>query len=440
MIMLPGKLYTSTERKKINEKLKQSTNLEWFRELLTYSDTVQLLYLSEPLTECFKNSKLHLDESLVCLIVHSLDRNCQTILKNSQSGFSSEDVTFLGVCCLGLNLFLKSKVSATYDIDLLSTSTEQLTRFLLNSNQIPRDSLNLIVPFIIFFKENRQGCSFNALYDFGVQFFSGDPYLLANWNNCLLKICRFDKLDQDVVLNILKESMNIVRQTVVWYQFIYFDSIRKCLKKHRICPGFNEFVVEIFDLVILFYDDRGLSVSKVCDDIVHTCLEIEPEILKKIKELSLGPWYSRKTVSFLNILLNKSQSMEDSSISYFLESLISHLGYNRLDHCSIKAIQTLLNKHMTKENLISLLKICVLSVEKKPAISRILSRHVTLFSSRPEMFPDNLKEHIFEILDNDDTSDEGKIFLYEIFYSCFKQELQSKLISSEVNLAVIHEA
>ena len=433
MALDPQKLYTSNERKRITERLKGSEDLGWFTELINRSTASQLLYLSEPLAECFKSNKLTLGASLVQLIVQSLDRNCQTILTNLQNNCSLDEVSFLGVCCLGLHLFFKSKLSDTFDIRLLSTTSEQLLEFLLASKQLPRDALNLVISFIINTNVRYHSSSSKIQHGIGEELLSSDQYLLACWNNCLLKTCKFEESDKDVVLTMLTDSVKKVRENIVWYQFIYLDTIRTCIKKLRArCSELKETISEIFYLVTIYCDDRGLNVSKVCEDLLQTCLEIEPGLLRTVKDISLGPWYSRKTILFLNLFLSKSKSLETSVVCSIFKSLVSHLGYNRLDHCSLKAIKTLLDRNMSKENIATILEICVSSVGINPVVSKILSRYP--FCTKQDIFPGDLKEHVFMILDSPETCDQGRIFLFEIFYSCFKDDLLKKLISSQVIL------
>ena len=167
-----SKLYTSSERKNVTARLKNSKDLVWFSELIKSSTSSQLLYLSEPLTECFKSKKLTLDAYLVQLIAESLDRNCQNILTNAQCSFSSDEVTFLGICCLGLHLFLKSKLSDTFDITFLTIKTDQLINFLIVSKQLPRDVLNLILPLVIFINVKYDNRSPKDLHEFGQEAFS----------------------------------------------------------------------------------------------------------------------------------------------------------------------------------------------------------------------------------------------------------------------------
>ena len=426
-----GKLYTSNERKKITERLKRSKDLGWFSELLKSSSSSQLLYLSEPLTECFKSKKLTLDVALVQLIVQSLDRNCQNMLTNSNN--SLEEVTLLSVSCHGLHLFLKSKLSDTFDISHLNTTSKQLMSFLLATKQLPRDVMILIIPLVIFINIKYHNSSPKTEHEISLEFFSGNQYLIAWWKNCLLKSCKFSESDQEVLLMMLQDSVEKVRENVVWYQFVHLDSIRMCLRKHR-CFEFEEIVPEVFDLVTLFYDDRGLNVSNVCEDIIQLCLTIEPELIQRVKDISLGPWYSRKTISFLNLFLSESKFIETAIVSSTLKSLVSRLGYNRLDHNNLKAIKTLLRKNMCKENFVTLLRICVSCVGTNPVFSRILSDYMSPFFTKREMFPDDLKENVFKLIDSCDIADQGKVFLFETFYPCFKQDLHQKLLSSQVIL------
>ena len=426
-----GKLYTSNERKKITERLKRSKDLGWFSELLKSSSSSQLLYLSEPLTECFKSKKLTLDVALVQLIVQSLDRNCQNMLTNSNN--SLEEVTLLSVSCHGLHLFLKSKLSDTFDISHLNTTSKQLMSFLLATKQLPRDVMILIIPLVIFINIKYHNSSPKTEHEISLEFFSGNQYLIAWWKNCLLKSCKFSESDQEVLLMMLQDSVEKVRENVVWYQFVHLDSIRMCLRKHR-CFEFKEIVPEVFDLVTLFYDDRGLNVSNVCEDIIQLCLTIEPELIQRVKDISLGPWYSRKTISFLNLFLSESKFIETAIVSSTLKSLVGHLGYNRLDHNNLKAIKTLLRKNMCKENFVTLLRICVSCVGTNPVFSRILSDYMSPFFTKREMFPDDLKENVFKLIDSCDIADQGKVFLFETFYPCFKEDLHQKLLSSQVIL------
>jgi hypothetical protein len=425
-----SKLYTSSERKNVTERLKNSKDLVWFSELIKSSTSSQLLYLSEPLTECFKSKKLTLDASLVQLIAESLDRNCQNILTNAQCSFSSDEVTFLGICCLGLHLFLKSKLSDTFDITFLDTKTDQLINFLIVSKQLPRDVLNLILPLVIFINVKYDNRSPKALHEFGQEAFSGDQYLQAIWENCLLKTCRFGVSDEDVISKMLQDSVQRIREDVVWYQFMYLDTIRTCMKRHRIS---KVDLLEIFKMVSLYSDDHGLNVSKVCGEILQICLEREQELQQTVWDISLGPWYSRKTISFLNLYLSKAKFLETPMVSSILKRLVSHLGYNRLDHCSLRAIQTLLDKNMNKGNFSVFLQICVLGVDSNPTILRILSRCVQPSFNKEAMFPNDLKEILLKILDCRETTDQGRIFLFEIFFLSFKQDLLPRLLSSQVN-------
>ena len=432
-------LHFTNNLKTITERLKASTDFSWFCNLLEEASPTQLLYLSEPLTECLKSSKLKLKISLTStvlqIIICSLHSNCMTVITKKAQDCSYEDIRLLGISCHGVHLFIKSKFSDELDLIFIESLSDKLIEFLYHGELFSRDSLILIIPLIIFMNIKFRGSSSRIEYQRGLKLFSqgeNAPYLFSIWQNCVSKTCECAVSEKDLVMSSVEKCIcELYCDKMVWFDYVFLDTIRTWLRKYpKLFCDDSGILNSIFSCTVLYYNAKEFNTEKVCEEIQHICLKLQPLLLQRVKILCQSPWYSRNTMHYQNILLCRTKNY--STIHQILEQTVSNLGYNRLDHCNIKVIKTLVNKHMTRNNFFDLLKTCVFSIRKKNSIARTMCLYIAPLFKKESLFPCDLKENLFFMLSAPSISDGELIFLFEVFYDSFKEDLKHLLETSQV--------
>ena len=423
--------------KNINEKLKTSEDFVWFCDIIEGASPIQLLYLSEPLAECFKSSKLNLTLPVIQMISNALHSNCLTVISKNAKNCSFEDIQLLGVSSLGLHLFLKSKFASKIDLGFVKGLCYQLTTFLSSGEYMSRDSLLLLIPLIIFINIQYLGSNSRSEYARGFTLFyqgKNASYLISNWENCVSKSFKFLDSDEDLIMRSVENSMlELSYNKAMWYHYIHFDTIRAWLKKYpKLFATRADILQRIFSTSELYCDARGFNAASTCEEIQQICLKLDPQLLHRVEVLCQSPWYSKNTLYYKNILLGHSDVLENSSVQSMLEGLICHLGYNRLDHATLKAIKTLLDKHMTKANFLDLLKVCLLCLKNNHSNTWLMSLYVAPLFKKDTIFPSGVRDELFQILSFWYTTENERIFLFEIFYNFFKGHLKDMLKTSQV--------
>jgi len=429
-------VHLASQRKHLIKRLKLDLEDQGWLEYLVGEATLnQQMYLSEVLTECFKNSKLSLKSSTALLVVETLKRNVESLVERN---CSPDEIASLGVSCLGLQLFLKSKYNSIVDKTFLSDDfLKSLVTFInsceKNGSIIPRDSLILILPLVIYIKVECRGGSAVEVLGMGKDLFTGSLYYLANWHSCLLKLYTLPKSDEALIVALLNNSITELKKSTVWYLFIYFDIMVTCLRRYQaLLRSDKDILYRIFRLVVFYSDDKGFNLTNATEEIQLQCLILCPALISDVDSLSRGPWYSSNTLIYQALFLQHSQPLLHPNICSILEGLLGRLGYNRIDHKTLKAIKTLLSRYLSKETFAEFLQICVGCVAEKPGCTRLIALYVAPLFQKGGLFPSNLEEMCTNLISSSQ-SVYVKVVLFYTFYNFFKGSLTSLLVDSMVS-------
>lgn len=433
------KLFLNKERKKISEEIK-SNGLTWFTDCIVSSAPIEQLYLTEPIIECLRNVKIKLDQIHVDLIGRSLLENLQCVcqLFRQKNGLSNEEIKILGQNCHGLTLLFKSQYQHNILSDSLEEISDQIIDLIANDSVfICRDYIVLILPFTIFINTELLKVSVRDQWNkIQIQFENCFHvlYLLCNWQSLLLKQSDMNLEDKSFILSLFTRNLGLIEtDPTIWFHFIIFDILLTSLKRHqRFFKDQDELLIKTFCLVRDYTDCKGLNVEKVGEDIQITCLKLNPGLLSKVKELSEGPWYCRNTLTYLNMYLKNVKLLDLTEIVSYLKQLLSHLGFNRLDHSTAKIIKTLLDRHLVKDNFLELLKICLNCVKSAPLTTRVVALYVAPSLRKEGSYPDNLESFVSDLMKDGSVSDGEKVVLFETFPGMFKKNLSEVIQASQV--------
>eukprot|EP00116_Pleurobrachia_bachei_P000361 sb/3460623/ len=394
---------TRSNGKAIVAQLKSDPTAEnSLRSAISDASPSQLVYLAEALTECVKSGKLKLSCETQDLIVRGLLQNYKNLIKTPASSLSRVELNSFASSCHGIYLKLRSCCK----ID--DISGEELLLFLDTCQNCPRDLLVLILPLALHLHEQcKDVCAV------GGDRFHATPYLKACWYNSAVKIYTPPP-------GLAEECLG----EVAMFPFIHLDTILACLTRHQ--AEFSK-IQDLFERAVLYIDDRGYGTGRVCDGILRECLKRCPELNERVRELAMdGPWYSRKTNHFLELHFS---SILDVPVLEAYRSAVSHLGYNRLDHSTLKVIKVLVEKH-GDGRIMELLNLTLDLI--KTETTRVITTYVAAMFRKDKFLTDEIVEKSVKMV-KDCKSVQGKIFLLSVFHGFSGKNLEGLIVSTGVH-------
>ena len=437
-------IFDLKNRKSITLEIKKSRNVAPLVNLVKHATPKQLLYLGEPLAECFKLSKLHISQSDSVCIIEALLVNCERTVKSAAVELPChEEVKLFGESCQGLNLGLKSQYWDAFctassenecveRLSNLARDTQEVLAKIGSDKHISRDTLVLVIPLVVTIQETH--CGFTIADHIATLDNLPNGFLKANWLCCHVKQLKFNETHTQRVSEIIQLSLREITSSYLWYKFVYLEIVFTILNKHAELikqMQYKDHIRDIFNVVSLYSDDRGLNVDKVCSDIQILCLKLCPVLIVEVRRLSNGPWYSRNTLLYKTLLYSIVTEMDRSELVSDFSDLLSHLGYNLLDGCAVKTIKVLLDRHLDTDNVINLLDCCVGNLKEKSEICWVLCVYVApLLKRKPTPV---LINHVVDLLDSGKLTQHQQIFLFETSYTVASDIMHDILLNSQVN-------